>query len=323
MTEHRDAFARYIRTGDDRELRAMGTAAGSSGGYLFPPEFRKELAVALAEYARVLSDFRHVETATGAPLDAPGAGTAAAATLVSENPGVAIGDVDRVFNQVVLGAYTVTSGVGKFSLQLELDSGFAIEDLVRDFAAESIGRGLSAYSTTGTGTGQPTGVYAGAAAGQTVSLTAAKTVTLDAVSTGTELATNALSPASWRALMKAVDTAYWGECRWYMNTAQYANLLATTDANGQPLVRANGPRELHGFQIVVANEISNLTASTVSGPVFGNLGRGMYWRDAGVEIVRLKQRFADVGQAAFVCYTRSDFKVRDALAFSVVKPAAT
>jgi HK97 family phage major capsid protein len=325
MTEYRDAFRRYLLTGRDHELRAMGTTAGGSGGYLFAPEFREELAVQLQEYARVLADFRHVETSNGRPLNAPGAQNAPAATLATENPGSALSDVDRTFSQVQLGGYTVTSGIGKFSLQMEQDSGFEVDELVRDFAAESIGRGLSALSTAGTGSSQPTGVYVGAAAGQTVSLTAATAVTLDGSSSGiTELGKNVLSPASWRALMQKVDTAYWDGAKFYMNTTQYANLLATTDSTGQPLVRPNGPRELHGFPIVVANEISNLTASTVSGPVFGNLQRGLYWRDAGIEILRLKERFADVGQTvAFVCYTRSDFKVRDANAFAVLKPAAT
>lgn len=157
-----------------------------------------------------------------------------------------------------------------------------------------------------------------------VTLGTAKTVTIDGVATGnTELIANALTPASWRALMQAVDTAYWDGGKFYMNATQFAQLLATTDTAGQPLVRPNGPRELWGFPIVVANEISNLTASTASGPVFGNLGKGYYWRDAGTEILRLRQRYADVGQVGYVAYSRADFQVRDPRAFAVARPAAT
>jgi HK97 family phage major capsid protein len=321
--DYRDAFKAYLRTGAVApELRAAGEATGPAGGYLFPEEFHAELAVQLAEYGRVFADFTRVSTGNGRPLNAPVAQPATAGTLVSENPASALGTNDRAYSNVLLDAYTVTSGIGVFSFQVYEDSGFEVEGLVRDFAAESIGRVLSQLSTGGTGSSQPTGLYAGAASGQTVSLTAAKALEVDGAAT-TELTANGLTLTSYRALMKAVDPAYWKGAKWYLNGTQFETLLGTTDSSGQPVVRPNGPLTLWDFPIVVANEVSNLTASTVSGPVFGNLAKAYYFRDAGTSVLRLRERYADLAQVGFVAYQRADFQVRDSRAFAVVKPAAT
>ena len=59
-------------------------------------------------------------------------------------------------------AWTISSGVHQVSIALEEDSGIPVEDVVRDFSAEAIGRELSALSISGTGTSQPLGVMTAA-----------------------------------------------------------------------------------------------------------------------------------------------------------------
>ena len=59
-----------------------------------------------------------------------------------------------------------------------------------------------------------------------------------------------------------MDPAYYdpepdgtGGAAWYMNATTYAAQCQVTDTAGQPLIRPNGPRILHGFPIVIANEL--------------------------------------------------------------------
>lgn len=162
----------------------------------------------------------------------------------------------------------------------------------------------------------------GTTSGGVLSLSAAKAVEIDGAST-TELAANALSPTTLRAMIQAVDPAYYLGAKWYVNSAQFNSLTGTTDTTGQPLIRPNGPMILWGFPIEIAPEIPNLAASTNGGPIFGNLTRGMYYRDAGFEVIRTDQRFADALAVGWIGYQRCDFAARDARAFVTVKPAAT
>ena len=320
-TDHRSAFARYLRTGDSTELRAMGVSPGSAGGYMAPQEFRNELTETLKSYGKVFADFDRFETTNGRTMFAPVASFSGAGVLVSENPVSAIGATDRTYAQVSLGAYTVASGVHQVSIQVEQDSAFPMETIISAFAGEMIGRALAAYSATGTGSGQPTGVYT-ATASTALSLAAAQAVEVNGAAS-TELTSGALSPGSLLKMVQALDPAYADDAKWYMNTASYAALCEVTDTTGQPLIRPNGPRVLHGFPIVLANELSSLTASTVSGPILANLKRAFYWRDAGIEVLRLAEKYADYGAAGYVGYWRGDFQPRDVRAIVAVKAAAS
>lgn len=324
MTEYRDAFQRYIRSGNPAELRSMGEGAGSNGGFIVPEEFHAELAIQLKSYGVVFSDFNRFETAHGRSMYAPSAQYSGSGVLVSENPADAVSDVDRVYGRVEMGAYSIASGVHKVSWSLDMDSGFPMETVLAGFSGEMVGRGLSAYAASGTGSSQPMGVYAasGQSGGNQVSLTSATAVTINGTAS-TELTSHALSPASVLAMVKALDPAYWDGACWYMNVDTYAALCQVTDTNGQPLIRANGPRVLHGFPVKVANELSDLTASTVSGPVLANLGRGMWYRDAGFELLRLPGRYPDTGQTAFLGWCRADFQPRDVRAIVTCKAAAS
>ena len=210
-------------------------------------------------------------------------------------------------------------------MRLTQDSAFPMESVIAAYAGEMIGRALAAFSATGTGSSQPMGVYAasGLTGGNQLSLTAAQAVTINGTAS-TELTSKAPSPATVLAMVKAFDPAYADEnAKWYMDTVTYAAVCQVTDNTGQPLIRPNGPRVLHGFPIQLANQLSPLTASAVSGPILANLNRAFYWRDAGVEILRLSERYAEVGQMGYVAYGRGDLQPRDTRAIVALKAAAT
>ena len=319
--EHRTAFRRYLRTGDDTELRAIGETSGSNGGFMLPQEFAHELTVTLKQYGRLFSDMRRIETANGRVMFAPIANFSGSGSIVADNPGSPLTPADRVYAQVTLNGYTVTSGIHQISIPVEEDSAFPVEGLISDFAGEMIGRALATLSVSGSGTSQPTGVYT-AVSSTALALTAAQAVFVDGATT-TELASGAPSPKTLRAMVAAIDPAY--SPSWYMNASTYAALCGVTGnaAGSAPLILPNGPRELHGFPVVIANELSSLTASTVSGPILADLGRAFYWRDAGTEVVRLGEKYADYGAVGYVALWRGDLQPRDTRALVALKAAAT
>jgi HK97 family phage major capsid protein len=345
--EYRSAFEAYIRTGTvSAELRASGEggASGTTGAYLFPEQYQAQLAEALQAYGALFRDMQVVQTSHSRPLHVPYRSVQGAGTLLEENTQLT-SDTDATYAESKLYAFAITSGLNKFSLALEQDSGIPIESVIADWAAEAVGRKLSGLSVSGSGAvtddgnGTPMGVITALAAassagtvggaitatGGYVTLGAAQAVTLDGSSTSkTELNSNALSPASLRAMYQAVNAAYRDEnCKWYLNSAQLTNLFATTDTTGQPLVRPNGPLELWGYDIVPADELPNLVASTAGGPLFGNLSKAFYWRDAGFMIARQRERWADQGTFGVIGWGRYDLRVRDLRAVATVKVAAT
>lgn len=322
--DYRTAFKRYLVTGDDTEIRAMGESGASNGSYLYPEEFQAELAVSLKQYGVLFSDYTLIETDHGRPLKVPTAQPATAGQVVAENPGSAPTENDRTFGQVTLNAWMVHSGVQKVSFALDQDAGIPMESVFAQFAGEAVGRELSALAASGSGTAgnQPQGIYAATAAGQTVSLAAAQAVEVDGTAS-TELASNVLAPVTLRKMLKALDAAYWPTAAWYFNQDQLTALLGVTDSQGEPLIRPNGPLCLWDIPVKVANEITDLAASTVSGPLLGSMSQGWFFRNAGVRIQRMPQRFADLGAIGYQAYIRADLQVRDSRAWVAVKAAAS
>ena len=335
-----DAFKAYLRSGViSPELRAAGETTPSAGGYMVPEAFLEKLAVQLKQYGNLFANFSRFTTSHGREMFAPSANFATTGVVVAEDSGP-ISANDRVYGQVTFPLTpTIASGVHEVSFQLEQDSAFPVEDIISAYAAESVGRALATYSVTGTGSGQPLGVIPiattqgaatlGTTSGGFLGLTAATAVEINGAAS-TELASGALAPSTVLKLMQAVDPAYYepepdgtGGSAWYMNVAAYAAQCEVTDTTGQPLIRPNGPRMLHGFPIVIANELPSLTASTVGGITFGNLSKGMYWRDAGFEVKRSVELHGDYLAVSYIGHARYDLNVRDARAFATVKPAAT
>lgn len=340
MITRDEAFKAYLRTGAIApELRSASEGTGSQGGYAVAPEFHAELAVQLQAYGALFRDFNRFETAHGSPMFAPSANFATAGVVQAEDSGPVSAN-DRVYAQVAFPVTpTIASGMHQVSMQLYADSGLPVEDVISAYAAESIGRKLAGLSVSGTGSSQPFGVIPiastqgvatlGTTSGGFVALSAATPIEINGAAT-TELLAGIPNSASLLKMVQAVDPAYYlpnpdgtGGAKWYMSGAQYTALCSITDTTGQPIMRPNGPRILHGFELVIANELPSLVASTVGGPVFGNLSKGMYYRDAGFEVKRLNQRYADSLQVGFLGWHRPDFQVRDARAFVTCKPAAT
>lgn len=361
---YREAFNNYLRYGEiTRELRtnplstapgapAPGTATAGDGGYFVPQGLWQQLAVALKAYGGLSSQFRQLETPTGNPMPWPTIDpTAIVGTLLSENSQVS--EVDFTIGQGMLSAWTVTSGVHLVSIQITEDSAFDIDSFIADRVGESIGRKQAQLAYSGTGSSQPLGINTAIAAGSVHSSNSGGYVALGTATavklfsgTTTELAANVLAPQTLVAMISAVDPAYYhtqyGTARFYMNAAQAFNLRQVVDSNGRPILNfANGftadgvtnpdynsgsaVASLFGFEVQIDNSIGNLSASTVQGPLFGNLAHAMVQRTVGpgCRVMRLDQRYADYLQVGYVGFIRTEIRSNDLRSVTTVQAQAT
>lgn len=191
--EARDrAFTYFLRTGDDRELRAgattgvplapgtvapnypaslSATTGGPTAGYLIPPGWWQRLQVALKAYGGIARDFQQLQTESGQPMQwATVNPTSVVGQLVgsgsSTTPGGGsgsaelgqVGTQDYTFGQGQLSAWTYTSGVQLVSIQLAEDSAFDIDEFIAQRVGESLGRAQAAAVISGTGSSQPLGL---------------------------------------------------------------------------------------------------------------------------------------------------------------------
>jgi HK97 family phage major capsid protein len=337
---------------------SAGLSAGSTGdyaGYLIPQGFWENLQVALKAYGGCTNDMRLVETDTGAPMPwptiDPTAITGSWLGASSELTQLSVEDSYN-FGQGMLNAWTVYAGPILASLQWVQDSAFDVDDFVAARLGEAVGRTIASAAISGTGSGQPLGITSalnskgavGSGSGGYYGLGTATDVPIfgnySSPST-TELAGNLLAPATLLSMVKGVDPAYYPQSKWYMNATQAWNTRSIVDANGRPILNfANGfsadnvqnpdyssgssVAQLFGFDVVIDNNIPNLTASTTGGPVFGSLQHSFVYRQVrNAGIMRLNERYADYLAIGYLLFMRCDIRSNDLRALITVKPAAS
>lgn len=350
-------------------------ATGFSSGYLIPQGFWAQLSIALKSYGGLSSAYRYVQTPTGNPMPWPSSDpTAIVGKYITETNQLGFGGdsngTDYQFGQGMLNAWTIVSGVILASVQLIEDSAFDVDSFVADRIGEAIGRKLAQEVYSGTGATACLGINTAlnargsvgtaggaiAATGGFVTLGAATKVPVFGNYTSptlSELAGNVLSPQTILSMLMAVDPVYYPNAKWYMNGQQAWNLRSVTDANGRPLLNfmnglsaddvtntdytsASPVATLFGFPVMIDNSISNLTASTTGGPIFGDLSKAMVLRvvrnDARVvtdthpvvpNTMRLTERYADYLQVGYLGYLRVDSRSNDLRSAVTVRCAGT
>jgi HK97 family phage major capsid protein len=346
-------------TGFSTAPNDAGLSAGSNGdyaGYLVPQGFWANLQVAQKAYGGIANDFKEVVTDSGNPMPWPTIDpTGVSASLLGASSELTQLSVTQPYNfgQGMLNAWTIYGGPYLASLQLVQDSAFDVDEFVAARAGEAIGRKVASLAVSGTGSGQPLGLITalaakGASSGASGGYVALGTATdvpifgnYSSPST-TELVGNVLAPATLVKMVQAVDPAYYTGAKFYMNATQAWNLRTVTDGNGRPIIdfmngfdadtvtgpdyNSNAPiARLLGFPVVVDNNIPNLTASTVGGPVFGNLSPAMVYRKvrSGATLMRLNERYADYLAVGYLAFWRFDLRSNDLRAACTVQVQAS
>jgi HK97 family phage major capsid protein len=285
---------------------AQQSTTDGSGGYTIPQGFSNELEIAMKQYSAVLQSSRIWRTTSGNVIDWPMVNdTTNRAYLLSEATSAETSAVALVDQNKQFEAYKLTSGLLRLSSELIQDSAFNITQVVLDFLAERIGRGINYYGTVGDGSSKPKGVVVGAAAGNN---TANDT---------------ALAFADFINLEHEVDPAYRPNAAYMFHDSVLASIKKLVDvASGTPLwqpsFRDGEPSRLNGYRYWINQDMATFTDGATSSndnkkiALFGDFSKHLIRLAGDVRLVRLNERFGDTDEVGLVAFVRMDSEVLDA-----------
>jgi len=325
---NREVSAFLLNQHEETRLAPFAEGTNSQGGYLAPPGFAGEVIRLLKEYDGIIADCEDLPTEHGMSWKRPQVGslTASGAALAE---GGQVQDGTSLFSlpgQQSFGITPTYSALLYSSLQL-------IQDAIHQDLSDGNAGGWSPLRPTGPQSdgirppvydGVPTdgdfvGLLASAASeaiGRQVA-SAGSTAIYAAATAGQEASLGTLTSANLAKLIALVDPAYLGNAKFYMNASDFATVFGA--ATG--ILANSDSHHLFGFPVVITNAATTWVSASVTGPVFGNLGRFMSLRRVrdGINVQVLRERYADYLQVALNVYGRFDFGTRGettALAFS-------
>jgi|SRR5579864_3747467 len=307
-------FEKNFETRDLAEgniLAHIGTYTGL--GFFVPTGFRDAIEQATKYFAPLLdgSVITVMDTATGQPLPMPTSNdTTQAATIVGE--GAPVSEQDVTASQINFGAYKFTSGLVKASLELIQDSAFDLESWLVGLFAIRWGRGLENFLTNGTGSSQPTGLLTAIAASGAVPVVAAGSA---ANSGGSETGANSVGYQDLVNLEHSVDPTYRRGAKYMFHDQTLSSIKKILDKFGRPLwvpgVAANDPDRILGYEYVINQSMPQIAASNVT-VAFGDMKKYIARRVKDLTVMKLVERYAELGQVGFVSFARLDANLLDA-----------
>jgi HK97 family phage major capsid protein len=304
--EHRDGLVEGAPM-----LNHIGTYTGL--GYFVPTGFVNAIEQATKYFAPLLdgSVITVMDTATGQPLPMPTSNdTAQQATIVGEASPVSEQDVTA--SQINFGAYKFTSGLVKASLELIQDSAFDLEAWLAARFAERWGRGLENFLTNGTGNSQPTGLLtAVAASGATPIVAAGSSESTGGAQTGA----NSIGYSDLVNLEHSVDPSYRRGAKYMFHDQTLSALKRILDKFGRPLwtpgIAVGEPDRINGYQYVI-NQSMPVIAPSATTIAFGDMKKFIARRVKDLTVMKLVERYAELGQVGFVSFARLDANLLDA-----------
>ena len=217
-------------------------------------------------------------------------------------------------SQAVLGGFRFSSKIVKVSIELLRDSGFDLTAYLAGRLAIRLARVFNQKFTNGTGVAEPSGLITLAAVG-------ADAIGSSGNSGGSETGATSIGTADLAALEKSVDPAYRNNASYMMHSDTLGLLRQVVSKSGLPVfpgLQLGGIDTIFGYPLVVNNSMSALSANrTPSSPqvalktvAFGALDRYVV-RRAPMIVYQLREKYAEYGQAAYLCYQRADGKLLD------------
>lgn len=280
------------------EIRnAANTTTTTAGGFTIAPLFEAELLVALKSFGGMRAVARSIQTDTGATLPWPTMDdTSNLASIVGSENTTLSPDTDLVFAQKSIGAFTYSSGPLPVSLQLLQDSAFDFGSVIEAAMVNRFGRKQNNDFTTGAGTTLPFGVVTGAASGTVGATGQTLTVIYD----------------DFVNLIHAVDPAYRGGARFMFHDSTLKTIKLLKDTQNRPLfvpsISAGVPDMIADFPYTI-NQSMPVMAANAKSILFGNFSNYIIRDVLGMQMMVLRERFADSLQVAWLAYMRSDGKL--------------
>jgi HK97 family phage major capsid protein len=280
------------------EERAALTAAQSTtttGGYTVADETMQALEIALLQYSTLRGVATVRRTATGGPMPFPTTNdTANKGEIIGEN--LTSNELEMTFGQLVLDAYKYSSKYVLASIEFLQDTSINANQFIGDMLGTRIARITNDHFTTGTGTSQPFGIVAAAASGVTG---VADPPTYD----------------NFVDLVHSVDPAYRVNARFMFNDATLKTLKKikvlqySGDATGMPLwqpsMTASQPDTILGYPFLINQSMAG-PGSAAKKVLFGDFSKYQIRDVKEVQLMRLDELFALLGQVAFLAISRHD-----------------
>jgi HK97 family phage major capsid protein len=300
---YRGAFNAYLRKAmlsPELESRtAMSVGTGSTGGYTVPTHLAADIEVALKAFGGMrASGAEIIPTADGSPMLLPSANDVSnVGFIVSENTTISTA-TPATFGQVSLPVYMYSSGIVLISNQLLQDSAYDMDSFIRNLIQTRIGRIQNSHFTTGDASSKPQGVVPVATTGVTGAAVAA--VTTDEL----------------YDLKGSVDPAYAANGKWMFSNTTLASIKKLKGTTGyslwQPGLASGAPDRIDGDPYIINTDMASLGAGNTA-ILYGDFSKYKI-RDVrdGITVLRLNERYADVGQVAFVALMRSGGTLVDA-----------
>ena len=298
MTDAQRSILRSYRVLDNREQRAQSVGVAAEGGYLVPQGFSGELEKALKAFGGMREAARIRPTATGNDLPWPTVDdTSQVGEIVGENSAVSSQDV--TFGQVIMKAYKYSSKMVPVSIELLQDSAFDLNTELAPMLGDRIARINNTHFTTGTGVSQPRGVVTDAVLGVQ----------------GPVGQTTTVKYADLVDLKHSVNRAYRPGARWMLADTSLAVVEKLVDNQGRPLwqpgIAAGAPDTILGYPYTINDDVPAMAANAKS-ILFGAFQKYVIRDVLGVVLRRLEERYAELGQVAFIAFTRADGRMIDA-----------
>jgi len=297
VAEHRAAFNKFVRTGDMTELRTYTPMSDSvQGAFIVPQGFQYELEQALKLYGGMFKVARILPTPTGNTLLWPTSNdTAVLGEQVAEN--VSVSQANPTLSNIQLNAWKYSTKMVNVSNELLQDSAFDVEAYLRELFVARLGRILNQRFTIGVGTTEPMGITIAATAGPTA---------------------EGVGVVSYNDLVElehSVDPAYRQGAKFMFHDTTLKLLKKLKDSQGHPLwvagVGVGAPDTIlgYGYQI---NQDMPVIGTGNKQMLFGALDKYIIRQVKELTILRLNERFAELGQTAFLGFARFDGNVIDA-----------
>lgn len=305
-----EAFRAYMRVGmggltaEQRALAAprfqaaQGTGSGTAGGYTVPEGFYGQLIEAQLAFGGMMDPgVAYVfDTSSGNPLPIPTDNdTANEGAILGENTQVSAQDV--VFGAVTLNAHTYSSKLVLVANQLLQDSAFNLDAFLSSKLGTRIARIVNRHCTTGDGASKPTGVVPAS----TLGVTAAS---------GT-----AIAPDELIDLEHSVDPAYRMGARYMMADSTLKAIKKLKDSQNRYLwlsgLAVKEPDTINGYPYTINQHMAAIGSGNKP-LLFGDFSKYFIRRVAGVQVLRLTERYADYNQTGFLAFQRWDGNLVDA-----------
>ena len=274
------AFAKWLKRGltnvtetERRSLEFRDVAEGAplqghvgtySGlGYLVPTGFSGMIEQALKYYAPLMDGvFGTLTTATGNPVPYPTSDDTANSAVIVGEAGT-ISEEDITANHIVFGAYKLSTGVVKASVELLEDSAFDVETWLSDAFGVRYGRGLEYFLTQGEGatSQEPTGLLTAiATSGATPIIAAGSSESTGGAQTGV----NSIGYSDLVNLEHSVDPSYRRNASYMFHDQTLASLKKIIDKYGRPLwapgIAVSEPDRINGYAYTVNQSMPQIAA---------------------------------------------------------------